>query len=149
MATIDQLDMAVYSNYAMRITLLEQVNSQLRLQEASSIPAQIRMVDIYPRMSEWDLVLGIAHQALPWAYFYPPKSFRGLRRNPFTSYRICPSFGSLQDHAQDEQLLESIPCNTPEDEAQKGIIRACLKQMGNFNYMINYIMGKVGQFLQG
>lgn len=149
MTTIDKLDLSVYSNYAMRITLIEQINSQYRLEEAASIPAQIRMVDIYPRLTEFDLVLGIAHQALPWAYFYPPKSFRGLRRNPFAFFRVCPSFGSLQDQEEDEALLESIPCKTPEDEAQKGIIRSCLKQMSHVNYMINYIMGKVGQFLQG
>lgn len=149
MTTIDKLDLSVYSNYAMRITLIEQVNNQFRMDEASSIPGQLRMVDIYPRLTEFDLVLGIAHQALPWAYFYPPNSFKNLRRNPFAFFRVCPSFGTLQDQADDEALLETILCKTPEDEAQKGVIRACLKQMNNVNHMINYIMGKVGQFLQG
>lgn len=149
MTTIDKLDLSVYSNYAMRITLIEQTNTQFRLEEASSIPAQLQMVDIYPRLTEFDLVLGIAHQALPWAYFYPPNTFKGLRRNPFAFFRIGPSFGSLEEQAQDERLLEEVPCKTPKDEAEKAIIRSCLKQMTYINSMINYIVGRVGQFLQG
>lgn len=149
MATIDKLDLSVYSNYAMLITLTQEVNTQLRLDQAASIPGQLQMVDISARLSEFDLALGIAHKGLPWAYFYPPKSFRGLRRNPFAFFRICPSFGSLQDQVDDEALLESILCKTPEDEAQKDKIRSFLKKMSWINHMINDVNGKVGQFLQG
>lgn len=95
------------------------------------------------------MVLGIAHQALPWAYFYPPSSFKGLRRNPFAFFRVGPSFGSLQEQEQDEKRLEEIACKTPKDEAEKATIRSCLKQMSHINSMINYIVGRVGQFLQG
>jgi hypothetical protein len=149
MATIDKLDLSVYSNYAMRITLIEQVNSEFRMQEASTIPAQLQMVDIYPRLTEFDLVLGIAHQSLPWAYFYPPNSFKRLRRNPFAFFRIGPSFGSLEEQQQDEALLEEVECKTPKDEAEKATIRSCLKHMSWINSMITYIIGRVGQFLQG
>jgi hypothetical protein len=149
MATIDKLNLDIYRDYAMRITLIEQTNTQFRMDEASSIPAQLRMVDIYPRISEFDLVLGIARQSLPWAYFYPPDSFKNLRRNPFAFFRVCPSFGTLQEQAEDEALLETIFCDTPEAETQRAKIRDCLKEMGYVNTMINDIMGKVGQFLQG
>lgn len=149
MPTIDKLGLDVYRDYAMRITLTQETNNQLRINEASNIPGQLQMVDISARLSEFDLVLGITSQALPWAYFYPPKNFSGLRRNPFAFFRVCPSFGSLADQERIEEEIENIPCKTPEDEAQKEKIKACMKKMGWINYMINYVMGKVGQFLQG
>ncbi len=149
MPTIDKLGLDVYRDYAMRITLTQETNNQLRINEASTIPAQLQMVDISARLSEFDLVLGITSQALPWAYFYPPKNFRGLRRNPFAFFRVCPSFGSLADQERIEEAIENVPCKTPEDEAQKEKIKLCMKKMGWINYMINYVMGKVGQFLQG
>lgn len=147
--TIDQLDMTVYSNYALRITLIEQINSQLRMTEASSIPPQLQVVDVYPKLTELDLLLGIVPLSTPWAYFYPPQRFRYTRRNPFAFFRVGPSFGSLEKQEEDEALLENIVCQSPQDEAEKAIIRNCLKQMGKINDMINYIIGRVGQFLQG
>jgi hypothetical protein len=149
MPTIDQLDISVYSNYALRITLIEQINSQMRMTEAASIPPQIQLVNIYPKLTELDLLLGIVPLATPWAYFYPPQRIRDTRRNPFAFFRVGPSFGSLEDQEKDEALLEDIPCETPQDEAEKSRIRDCLKQMSKINDMINYIVGRVGQFLQG
>jgi len=149
MPTIDNLDFASSVSYATRITLIEQINAQLRMQEASSIPAQLQKVDNYPRLTEFDLLLGVAHRSVPWAYFYPPPAFRDLRRNPFAFFRVGPSFGSLENQEKDEALLEQISCKTPQDEAEKTIIRSCLKQMSSINSMINYIIGRVGQFLQG
>lgn len=150
MTTIDKLSLDIYRDYAMRITLTQETNTQLRLEEASSIPAQLKMVDIFPRLSEFDLVLGLAHRALPWAYFYPPKSFKsGLRRNPFAFYRVCPSFGSLQEQEEVTAYLEKLPCKTPEQEAQKGVLMNFLKGMNRLNRMIGEVMGNVGRFLQG
>lgn len=149
MATIDKLDISVYSNYALRITLIEQINSQLRMTEASSIPPQLSVVEFYPKLTELDLLLGIVPLATPWAYFYPPLKFRDIRRNPFAFYRIAPTFGSLEKDDENEQNLEDIACETPQEEEEKATIRSCLKQMGKINEMINYIVGRVGQFLQG
>ncbi|KAF3362193.1 Uncharacterized protein PHSC3_001259 [Chlamydiales bacterium STE3] len=149
MATIDQLDMSVHSNYALRIMLTEQINSQLRLTEASSIPPQIQMVDIYPKLSELDLLLGIVPLATPWAFFYPPKKFQTIRRNPFSFFRVGPSFGSLEHQAEEEAKLAQIPVNTSEEIAEKQILSGCLKQMNKINDMLSYIIGRMGQFLQG
>lgn len=149
MATIDQLDLSVYSNYALRITLIEQINSQLRLSEASSIPPQLSVVDIYPKLTELDLVLGVIPLATPWAYFYPPQHFRDLRRNPFAFFRIAPTFGSLDKQDEEEAEVEAIEVDNPEDVKNKAAIKGCLKQMRKINEMINYIVGRVGQFLQG
>lgn len=149
MTTIDKLDISVYSMYAVRITMIEQINSQYRLSEASSIPPQIQLVDIYPKMSELDLLLGVVPLATPWAYFYPPQRFFNLRRNPFSFFRIGPSFGSLEEQAKDEEKLEHIPVKTSEEEHEKNTIKKCLGQMDKINQMISFIIGRVGQFLQG
>lgn len=149
MATIDKLDISVYSMYAIRITMIEQINNQLRLEEASSIPPQIQLVDIYPKLTELDLLLGIVPLATPWAYFYPPQRYGSIRRNPFSFFRIGPSFGSLEDQAEDEQKLELIETHNPEENSEKQTIRACLKQMSKINEWMAFIIGRVGQFLQG
>lgn len=149
MATIDNLNLEVYKNYAVWISLSEQINTQLKLSEAQNVQSQISMVDLYPKLTDLDLVLGVATTAYPFAFFYPPKRFRDLRRNPFSFFRIAPSFGSLAKQEEDEERLEHIVCSTPGDQADKEIIHTCLKEMGKINDMISYIIGRVGQFLQG
>lgn len=149
MTTIDKLELSHYANYAMRITLIEQINNQYRMEEASSIPPQLQMVDISPRLTEFDLVLGLAHRSIPWAYFYPPDSFKGLRRNPFAFFRVAPSFGTLEEQEQKEAFMESIPCKTPKEEGEKGVLRNLFKQMKYINSMISTTVGNMGRFLQG
>lgn len=149
MATIDKLDISVYSNYALRITLIEEINSQLRMNEAASIPPQLQVIDIYPKLTEMDLVLGLAPLATPWAYFYPPPRYKELRRNPFAFFRVAPSFGALDKEEEHEENLDQEECETEEEEEEKEAIRSCLKQMGKINEMISYIVGRIGQFLQG
>lgn len=149
MATIDNLDLSAYNSYALRILLTEEINSQLRMREASSIPPQLQVVDISPKLTEIDLVLGVVPLSTPWAYFYPPPKFRNLRRNPFAFFRVAPSFGSLDKEEEEEEKLNSIICETDEEKEEKAVIRRCLKQMGKINEMINYIIGRIGQFLQG
>lgn len=149
MTTIDQLDISVYNLYAIRTKMIEQINQQLQLDKASSIPPQTSVVDIYPKLSEIDLVLGVVPLNTPWAYFYPPKTFYRSRRSPFAFFRIAPSLGSLEDQSRDEQTLESVDCRSPEEEKEKAAIRGCFKQMGEINRWLGYIIGRVGQFLQG
>lgn len=149
MATIDQLDISVYSNYALRVTLIEQINTQLRIKEDASIAPQLQMVDISPKMTELDLVLGIIPLATPWASFLPPPNFRSLRRSPFAFYRVAPSFGPFNQEEEEEKKLDEIECETSQDDEEKAILKNCLAQMHKINDMINYIMGRIGQFLQG
>lgn len=149
MATIDKLDMSVHSMYALRITMIEQINNQLRLTEAASIPPQIQMVDIYPKLSEMDLLLGVVPLATPWAFFYPPKKYFKRRRNTFSFFRVSPSFGSLEEQAEEEERLASMVVDTPEEAGEKQIIQNCLKEMSKINDMLSFIIGRIGQFLQG
>jgi Family of unknown function (DUF5399) len=149
MATIDKLDLSVYNMYAMRTMMIEQINQQLRLDQASSIPPQIQVMDIFPKLTELDLLLGIVPLHTPWAYFYPPLRFRSKRRSAFGFSRILPSFGDQQDQDLDEEKLASVECQTEEEEKEKQAIKGCFSQISKINGWLGHIIGRVGQFLQG
>ncbi len=149
MATIDKLDLSVYNLYAIRTRMIEQINQQYRLDQASTIPPQTLVIDNFPKLTELDILLGIVPLATPWAYFYPPTKFRLLRRSPFAFSRIVPSMGSLEDQEKEEGVLDAIECKTPEEEHEKAAIKNCFKQIGQINQWIGHIIGRVGQFLQG
>lgn len=149
MATIDKLDLSVYNLYAIRTKMIEQINQQMRFDQAATIPPQTHMMTLYPKLTELDLLLGIVPLATPWAYFYPPQTFGIVRRSPFAFYRVAPSLGSLEEQAAEEQQLESIQCRTPEEESEKAAIKNCFKQIGQLNRWLGFIIGRVGQFLQG
>jgi len=149
MATIDKLDLSVYNLYAIRTKMVEQINQQLQLDKAASIPPQTMIIGNYPKLDEIDILMGIVPVNAPWAYFYPPKLYRRQRRSPFAFFRVAPSLGSLEEQEQGEALLDSIECATPEEEKEKAAIKGCFKQIGQINQWLGYIIGRVGQFLQG
>jgi len=128
--------------------MIEQINQQLRLDQASSIPAQLQVLDIYPKLSELDILLGIVPLYTPWAYFFPPPKFKFIRRSPF-SYRVIPSLGSYDDQGLEEQKLESINCGTPEELQEKETLKSCFREIEKLNNWLSFIIGRVGQFLQG
>jgi hypothetical protein len=149
MATIDKLDMNIYNMYAIRTLMIEQINQQLQLDKASSIPPQTQILTSFPKLTELDLLLGIVPLNTPWAYFYPPQRFGFIRRSPFAFSRIAPAFGSIEE--QDESLarLEGVECSSEEELQEKASIRSCVKQIKQINAWLGYIVGRVGQFLQG
>jgi hypothetical protein len=148
MTTIDKLDISVYNLYALRTRMIEQINQQLRLDQASSIPPQIQVLDIYPKLTELDILLGIVPLHTPWAYFLPPPKFRLMRRSPF-SYRVIPSMGTYDDQEQEEKKLDDIPCETTDEAQEKEKIKGCFREMEKLNNWLSFIEGRVGQFLQG
>jgi hypothetical protein len=149
MTTIDKLDIGIYVQYARRTQLVEQTNRQYHLQDAASIPPQIQLVDIYPKLTEIDLLLGIVPVQAPWAYFFPPPRFHFQRRSPFGFFRVAPSLGSFDKEDEDEQKLDQTECETEEDEKEKKVIKACFLQIDKINNWLSFIVGRVGQFLQG
>jgi hypothetical protein len=149
MTTIDKLDLNIYIQYARRTQMIEQINQQYHLDEAASIPAQISLVDLYPRISEMELLLGIVPVQSPWAYFFPPKRFRFQRRSPFGFFRVAPSLGSFEKEDDDERKLDEVICETPEEEKEKSAIKGCFDQIDKINTWLSFIVGRVGQFLQG
>lgn len=149
MTTIDQLDIGIYVQYARRTQMVEQINQQYHLEEAASIPAHLQVVDIYPKLSELDLLLGVVPVTTPWAYFFPPPRFRFQRRSAFGFFRVAPSLGSFEEEDQDEEKLEKIECETEEEQAEKKALGACFAQIEKINNWLSFIVGRVGQFLQG
>lgn len=149
MTTIDQLDISIYNLYAIRTKMLEQINKDLRLREAGTIPPQTQLIDTIPKMTELDILLGVAPVVTPWAYFYPPKRFRFIRRSPFAFFRIVPSLGTLEEHEEHEEKAASVETDSPEEEEEKGSILAVLKQIDKINSWMGFIVGRVAQFLKG
>lgn len=149
MVTIDKLDIGIYLQYARRTNMIEQVNQQYHLEEASSIPAQIQVMDIYPKLSEMDILLGVGRVLSPWALFYPPPEFRFQRRSSFGFFRVAPSLGSFQEEEEKEKELDEIACETEEEEDEKKVLKNCFGIIKKINSWISFIVGRVGQFLQG
>lgn len=149
MTTIDKLDLSIYNLYAIRTKMVEQTNQQLRLDEAGSIPPQTQVVTIFPKLTELDILLGLVPLNTPWAYFFPPQQFRFLRRSPFAFSRIVPSLGSDQEQEEKEETLKQVECKTPDEEKEKEAIAGCFAQISKINNWLGFIVGRVGQFLQG
>lgn len=149
MATIDKLDISVYNMYAMRTMMLEQINAEIGISQASTIPPQTVIIDISPKLNELDILLGTVAFFTPWAYFFPPKKFEFVRRSPFSFFRVAPTFGTLEEQEEDLATLDAIPCHSKEEEQEKAILGNCLKKIDWINQMMSFIVGRIGQFLQG
>ena len=96
MATIDKLDIGIYMQYARRTNMIEQINQQYHLEEAASIPPQIQVLDISPKLTELDLLLGVRTMQTSWAFFSPPPEFRFQRRSPFGFFASPPALALLK-----------------------------------------------------
>lgn len=149
MATIDKLDVSVYIQYAKRTQMIEQINRQYHLGDAKVIPPQTELVDLYPKLSEMDLLMGIVPKHTPWALFFPPKRFRSRRRSPFKFGRVFSAIGDDDEREEDERKLFEQECETEEEEGEKKTLLSCLKQVGQIKGWMDFIVGRVGQFLQG
>lgn len=149
MTTIDRLDLAIHVQYARRTEFIEAVRGQYHLEEADRIPAQAMVVDIYPRVSEMDLLLGVARTYAPWAYFFPPKRFFSQRRTSFSRFRVAPTLGSLEDQDADAAKVAAVVPKSPEEAEEKELISKCLSEIENINELIGFVIGRIGQFLQG
>lgn len=150
MTTIDNLDISVYNLYAIRTKMIEQTNQQFRLEEAANIPPHTLVIDLYPKMTELDILLGVVPLNTPWAYFFPPKpKNEGIRRSPFAFFRVAPTLGSLEDQANLLDMIEKTPCKSQEEQREKDIIKECFHQIDKINGWLGFIVGRIGQFLQG
>lgn len=149
MATIDRLDINIYIQYARRTQLIEQINRQYHFEEAASIPPQTQLLDLYPKMTEMELLLGVSAVQNPWAYFFPPPRYRFQRRSPFGFFRVAPSLGSFEKEEEDKQKLDEVECEGEEEEKEKTTLKNCFDQIEKINQWLSFIVGRIGQFLQG
>lgn len=149
MVTIDKLDIGIYIQYARRTQFVEQINQQYHLEEASSIPPQTLVMDYFPKLTELDMLLGIVPLHTPWAHFFPPKRYRALRKSPFTFSRVVSSIGSQKEQEEALALIEGVDCTTQDEVREKQALKGCFKQIQTINDWLGFIVGRVGQFLQG
>lgn len=149
MTTIDKLDIGIYVEYAKRTQLVEQISQQYHLDQAGSIPPQIQVLDFYPKPLEIDILLGTRIVQPPWALFFPPPKFTFQRRSPFGFFRVAPSLGSFDKEEEDERHLEEIECETEDEKKEKKVLESCFTQIKKINDWMGFIIGRVGQFLQG
>ena len=148
MTTIDKLDISIHSQYARRMNLMEEVN-RLGLNQDAMIPPQIRVLDFYPRLPEMDILLGVPIVQTPWAFFRPPPQFSYQRRAPFSFFRVAPSLGSFEDEEENEREFDELECATEDEREEKAVIKNCFGQIKKINQWLGFIIGRVGQFLQG
>lgn len=149
MATIDNLDLGVYFLYARRTQMLEQINKEFHLTEASSIPSHTQVVDLYPKLSELDILLGVARAHAPWALFLPPKKFRNQRRSRFAFSRITPAFGDDDELDEAIETIAKTPVKTKKEAGERQALISVMKQIEQINDWLGDIIGRMGQFLQG
>jgi hypothetical protein len=151
MTTIDKLDIGIYIQYARRTQMIDDMNRQIRLQEADTIPAQLQLLNIYAKPSEMDILLGVITVTTPWAYFFPPKNYSLQRRSPFTFAQIAPIFTIFGDDEKesDEDKLNKLACSSPDEEEEKKTMIRCLQNLKKINSWMTFVVGRMGQFLQG
>lgn len=143
--TIDRLDLNVNTSYALQILLMEEYKRKVdetRVADVITVTTQ----PIYPDL---DMVMGLVNRAGSYANFSPPDDFFDIRRNPFTTFSVGPSFGSLKDREAAEAKLDATHCTTTEEAAEKNTLATCFSTMSKIGEWISYISGRKGQFLQG
>lgn len=149
MTTIDQLDIGIYIQYARRTQLIEQINKQYHFEDAATIPPHIQLVDLYPKLNEMEILFGVAAIHTPWAFFFAPVKYRFQRRSPFGFFRVAPSLGSFEEEGENEKELDKTECETEEEENEKKVLKSCFTQISKINNWLSFIVGRMGQFLQG
>lgn len=143
--TQDNLPLRVSQEYAYRIHLVE----ELQRKSDESRVADVLVVSTEPMYPEIETAMGITARPQPYASFSAPNNFFDLRRNPFTTYSVGPSFGSLRERAECERTIATTQCNTAEDEAGKAILLSCVQMVDKINNMISNVSNNMLRFLQG
>ena len=147
--TVDNLDIEIYKQYAMRTEFVEQVTKQYHLTEAAHIPPHTVVIQQTPMLTQLDLLLGVVTLLTPWAHFLPPKKFTSRRKSSFSFSKITPSLGSTDKQESDSLKLEQFPCSSYAEKEERNILKKCLDNIRNLNDMLGFVIGKMGQFLQG
>jgi hypothetical protein len=141
----DLLD--VHDLYARRIQLIESYYKQYPVSQAERIPAHTAVDNVRPQLTNIDILLGVSTNPPPWALMRPPEYDP---RQPYVSfYRIAPALGTIEQQANATERLQSVECVTAQDTEDKNTILGGLAAINKINDWKGYIIGRVGQFLQG
>lgn len=149
MKEIYNFSLQVHIDYAKRIESTERFNKEYRVEQAAGIQSQTLVVTLSPKQAELEKLFGVVAIHTPWAYFFAPPLYRYQRRSPFGFFRVAPSLGSFDIEDESEKQLDLVHCETDEEKKQKGAIKGCFAQIDKINNWLSFIVGRVGQFLQG
>jgi len=159
--TIDNLGLGPSIRYAEDQKELEQVKL---FKEARVIPRQAEIdvtVPYFP--SEIESLLEVQKRNIPWGQFYAPLRYAEQKRRLF-SYSIIPSLGSEDKNELLIQRISSRP-HVPQrleevvewqekreiedEEREKKILVALLKQVNQLNKVLIDINSRRGQYHKG
>jgi hypothetical protein len=149
MATIDRLDIAVNFQYARRIEFVEAIQKELHLERSTAVSDQALVVDLFPKRSEVELLLGLTQTRAPWAYFYAPPSFQTQRQSTFAFFRIAPTMGSLAKQEADAKKVATTQVHSKEEVEEQGVLGQFFSSVNDINEMIGFVTGRIGEFLKG
>lgn len=155
MPTIDQLDIGIHNQYANRAKMMEQLTQDFRVstmaQGSATIPPLANVLNLYPQQSEMDLLLGKTAVHTPWAYFQAPEHFTAQRQSVFSFSSVLPSLAATMGKTDDERMtfIQNIKCQTNEDKQEQSVIQNCWEQIQKITGWMEFIIGRVGQFIQG
>lgn len=149
MATIDRLDIAVNYQYARRIEFVEAIQKELHLDRSTAVSDQALVVDLFPKRSEVELLLGLTQTKAPWAYFYAPPGFQAQRQSTFAFFRIAPTMGSLSKQEADAQKVATTAVNSKEEADEQSVLGQFFSSVNDINQMIGFVTGRIGEFLKG
>ena len=164
MITVDRIDISHYFQYARRIQSVENTYRAYRLEHASSISAHTTIVNVRPLVDEMESLFGFRRSTMPWACFEAPESFSEQRRSTFAFDRVCPSLGPMEQQKETLKKLKEYIVKQQDQESdgqdqevftafgkkvEKGILCGCLEEIEKLNDFINFVMSRMGQFLQG
>jgi hypothetical protein len=145
--TIDNLDISVNNAYALRMRMIEL--NPIKIEQSQGVQPQVQVMTNIPSPEQLALIFPTEVYPTVWAFFYAPKRYYSQRRSPFTFSRLAPSLGSAEEQEALYEEIAQTPCSTPEEEREKAVLLRCFNQIDKINSMIAYIVGRIGQFLQG
>lgn len=148
MATIDKLGIGIHEHYVRQKSLQEQFETQYHVREAAGIHGQIRVISVSPQSSATDLLLGARSVGSRWATFPELEGYYTRNYSPFVFSTVAPGL-RLATEEGIEQRFRTIVCTTPQEQAEKEILHDVAKCIGELREMQEFIVGQLGQFLQG
>lgn len=150
--TIADYEMSWYNLYALRTRSVEEIQKQYQLNQAATVTSNVVMPNYQQVQTELDMLFpDVRFVQNPFANFKAPpiKKHNQSRRSPFAFWRIAPSLGTLEEQEKLEAMVDQFNVDSNEEIREKKAIQSCFKQMNKLNSMLGFIVGRVGQFLQG
>ena len=150
-ATIDNLDLNVYRQYAINQTQFEEFSKDLRLDYAANIAKQIEISNVTQTPTHLADIMGLvpANNNAHWAFFLQPEGFSEMRFSPFVAKGVAPTLGGISNIHQLIDKTSQQKVTSSEEESEKQAIITGLDTVASLNSMHGSIVGRMLEFLKG